>query len=30
MLNECFRVIKPGGRIRIATPDLEVLLGLVL
>ncbi len=28
MLNECFRVLKPGGRIRIATPDLEVLLGL--
>ena len=28
MLNECFRVLKPGGRIRIATPNLEVLLGL--
>jgi len=28
MLSECFRVLKPGGTIRIATPDLEVLLGL--
>ncbi len=28
MLGECHRVLKPGGRIRIATPDLEVLIGL--
>jgi predicted SAM-dependent methyltransferase len=28
MLKECFRVLKPGGKIRIATPNLEVLLGL--
>jgi predicted SAM-dependent methyltransferase len=28
MLRECFRVIKPGGRVRFATPDLSVLLGL--
>ena len=28
MLSECFRVLKPAGRIRIATPNLEVLLGL--
>jgi len=27
-LRECHRVLKPGGRIRIATPDLGVLLGL--
>lgn len=28
MLQECRRVLKPGGTIRIATPDLEVLIGL--
>jgi len=28
MLRECFRVIKPGGRVRITTPDLEVILAL--
>lgn len=28
MLRECRRVLRPGGIIRIATPDLEVLCGL--
>jgi predicted SAM-dependent methyltransferase len=28
MLRECRRILKPGGRIRIATPDLDVLLAL--
>lgn len=28
MLNECYRVLKPGGRIRIATPSLETLIDL--
>ena len=28
MLQECFRILKPGGRIRIATPDLQIFLGL--
>jgi len=28
MLRECWRVLKPGGRVRFATPDLGVLLGL--
>lgn len=28
MLSECLRVLRPGGRIRIATPDLETLIGL--
>ena len=28
MLSECFRVLKPGGRVRIATPDFQFLLDL--
>jgi len=28
MLNECYRVLKPGGSIRIATPSLETLIDL--
>ena len=28
MLKECYRVLKPGGVLRIATPDLAVLLNL--
>jgi len=28
MLRECFRVLRPGGRIRIATPDLRKLAAL--
>jgi predicted SAM-dependent methyltransferase len=28
MLKECYRILKPGGKIRIATPDLGVLLQL--
>src|SRR5918994_2691666 len=28
MLNECRRVLKPSGIIRIATPDLQVIAGL--
>jgi predicted SAM-dependent methyltransferase len=30
MLKECRRVLKPGGIMRITTPDLEVLIGLYL
>ena len=29
MLSECYRVLKPGGGLRIATPSLEVLVGLL-
>lgn len=28
MLGECFRVLRPGGRLRIATPDLRAIAGL--
>jgi predicted SAM-dependent methyltransferase len=28
MLRECYRVLKPGGKIRIATPDLEIIAGI--
>ena len=27
MLQECFRILRPGGRIRIATPDLAMFVG---
>jgi predicted SAM-dependent methyltransferase len=28
MVRECFRVLRPGGRIRVATPDLAAIAGL--
>jgi len=28
MLTECFRVLKPGGKLRLSTPDLKFLIGL--
>lgn len=28
MLRECYRVLRPNGKLRIATPDLEILAGL--
>ena len=28
MLRECYRILKAGGKIRIATPDLKTLIGL--
>jgi predicted SAM-dependent methyltransferase len=28
LLRECLRVLKPGGKIRVATPDLDIVLGL--
>ena len=28
VLQECYRVLKPGGAIRIATPDMDKIIGL--
>jgi predicted SAM-dependent methyltransferase len=28
MLNECYRILKPGGKIRISTPDMKFLIDL--
>ena len=28
MLRECYRVLRPSGRVRMSTPDLSILLGL--
>jgi predicted SAM-dependent methyltransferase len=28
MFEECFRVLRPSGRLRLATPDLAVMVGL--
>lgn len=28
MIRECFRILRPGGRVRIGTPDLAAILGL--
>ena len=28
MLSECFRILKPGGKIRIGTPDLKSFIGM--
>src|SRR5689334_16365456 len=30
VMRECFRVLKPGGILRVATPDLERICGLYL
>ncbi len=30
MLKECYRVLKPGGVLRVATPDLDAFLGLTI
>jgi SAM-dependent methyltransferase len=29
MLKECYRILKPGGKIRIATPDIELILKIM-
>jgi predicted SAM-dependent methyltransferase len=29
MLAECFRILKPGGKIRISTPDIKMLAGVL-